>query len=59
MIKRKQYKVYRDKRHFISSWLTASPTELRSSEINMEKRLQNLLEALHREYNILKFKSRS
>lgn len=58
MIKRRQQKVYRDKRHFISSWLTASPTELRTTETDMEKRLETLLEALHREYNILKFKPR-
>jgi len=56
MIKRRQTKVYRDKRHFISSWLTAAPSELRSSEINMETRLTTLLEALHKEKKVVKLK---
>jgi hypothetical protein len=59
MIKRRHVKVYRDTTHFISSWLTASPSELRSSEINMEKRLTTILEALGKEKNVLKFKPKN
>lgn len=58
MMKRRHEKIYKDKKHFISSWLVADPTELRSNEINMEKRLTALLDALGKEQNVLKFKPR-
>lgn len=46
---------------FIHDWLTAGPSRFRSGkthEIDIEKRLTTVLEALHKETNIVKFKPR-
>jgi hypothetical protein len=48
---------YRDKRRFLSTWLSADSSKLRTSrsaELDVEKRLKTLLDALSREDPVVK-----
>ena len=52
MQKHKRALLYKNKLDFISSWLSADPSELRSArsaELDMERMLETLLEALAEE----------
>ncbi len=52
MHKHKRALLYKNKEHFISSWLSADPSDLRSArsaELDMDKLLKTLLEALAEE----------
>lgn len=52
MIKHRRMMFYKDKRRFISNWLSADSSKLRTSrsaELDVEKRLKTLLDALSRE----------
>lgn len=69
MIKHRRRMFYKDKRRFLLNWLSADSSKLRTSrsaELDVEKRLKTLLDALSREdpvvkegNNILKLKPRN
>jgi hypothetical protein len=50
-----------DKQNYLLSWLTASPSQLRSAVVDPEQRFETVLSILHRERskNVLPFKPRS
>lgn len=56
-----QTKRLTDKQNYLLSWLTATPSQLRSGEIDAEKRFETVLAVLlkERSRNVLPFKPRS
>ncbi len=57
MTKHRRMLFYKDKRRFLTNWLSADPTEFRTSrsaELDLEKRLNVLLDALAKEDQAVK-----
>lgn len=56
-----QTKRLTDKQNYLLSWLTASSSQMRSAEVDADKRFETVLSVLHKERsrNVIPFKLRS